>query len=141
MSDLRTGLLLLSNMKTPVMLTAPGNPATSPERALVGRLHEMAVTRCPTPRQMEWRRTSVTGYASDPRPVFGRIRHGKGALVKRQVLAEAMRSRPQAAGRPSRECGVLDELTGCEPLNLCGPVRVLDPCAITPGPDDKVGEW
>jgi hypothetical protein len=147
MSDLAAGLLLLSNMTTPVMFTAPGNPSTTPHRPLAGHLHEIAVTRCSAPDAMEWRRRNVTRYAPDTRPVFGRPGHGKGALVKRQVLAEAMRSWPTVAVDPSREYVVFDELAGCKPLRLSGSMRVLDPLAITlhtvwsPVADGSAGEW
>ncbi|GAB7007273.1 hypothetical protein JCM18899A_47480 [Nocardioides sp. AN3] len=141
MSDLAAGLLLLSNMKTLATRSDPCNPSTCAKPPLVGRLHEMAVTRpSPPPDRLGLRPQWV---------IFGRPGRGKGALVKRHVMAEAIRSWPTVAVDPSRECVVFDELAGCEPLRLSGSVRALDPFTITAGSgavwspptDGTAGEW
>ena len=148
MSDLAAGLLLLSNMKTPVMLTRSRKRPSSTRPPLVGRLHEMAVAR-PVPASAWWRHSRVAGGALIPSPqmtVLGRPGSGKGALTKR-LAADAMRSWPVVVIDPHDGHEVLlDELAGCEPLDVLKHVeRVIDPLSFEHArsgpPRVTAGEW
>lgn len=147
MSDLAAGLLLLSNMKTP--LTHSSNRPSPTRPPLVGRLHEMAITRPVPAPPARWPASRVAGGGVIPNPqmaVLGRPGRSKGALAKR-LVAGAIRSWPLVVIDPHDGDDVaLDELAGCQPLDLSRHVdRAIDPptCdhARASSPRVTAGEW
>lgn len=126
MSDLRAGLLLLSNMKTPLTTSR-----ARPSAPLFGRSHHMAVPHLVPNPQMT---------------VLGRPGSGKGALARR-LVAPAMRSWPVVVIDPSDGYEVrLDEFAGREPLDMLKDVdRVIHPLrfqhARSGSPRVSAGEW
>lgn len=149
MSDLRTGLLLLSNMSTHLMWT-PSRNRTRPNRPpLVGRLHEIAVAH-PVPVPEVWRHLNVPGGGPVRSPQIarlGRLGSGNATLTKRFVAKNALRRWPVVVIDPFDGYEVLlDELAGCEPLPvLKGADRVIDPLTLeharSNSPRVPAGEW
>lgn len=149
MSDLAAGLLLLSNMKTPVTSRRSPRRPSSTRPPLVARLHEMAITRPVHTPQAWWPASRGAGDGVIPNPqmrVLGRPGHGKGALAKR-LVAGSMRSWPLVVIDPRDGYDVLlDELAGCDPLDLARHVdRAIDPLSFdharSSSPRVTAGEW
>lgn len=148
MSDLAAGLLLLSNMKTPVTSRRSARRPSSTRPPLVGRLHEMAITR-PVPAPPAWwpaRRRAGDEVIPNPQMrVLGRPGHGKGALAKRLVV-DGFRNSARVVNTRDGYGVLLDEFVGCDPLDLARQVdRAIDPLTLdharSSSPRVTAGEW
>lgn len=148
MSDLAAGLLLLSNMNTPVTSRRSSNRPSSARPRLPGRLHEIALRRPGAALKAWWPASRVAGggggIPSPQIPVLGRPRCGKGPVAKR-LVAGAPRSWPHVVIDPHDGYDVLlDELAGCEPFDLAPHVdQAIDPLTfeLSRAPRVSAGEW
>jgi len=149
--------------ETPVMSTRPRNRSGRSERTpLVGRLHEMATTRHvpATVPPVWWQRPHLAGRALIKSPQmtvlgqlgrsmsYGRPGRGAKAALARWLYVDAMRRtrRPVVVLDAGRGFKVLDEVAGCEPLDMSGSAgKAIDPLtvkhAFSSSPRVTTGEW